>query len=143
MYLLEAYVENAIRVIRQSFHIQSAEGTFSHPGPLSWKTTTMPFERRCRFEGRNRQLQTLTSPVILNIIWRGILKIIWRSRPDLSMALSVKRPMSGHPRIVRQSGAADAKPDGMIGGQEDGPAHDDVRPSLVEPRHLPIKKVAT
>jgi hypothetical protein len=46
---------------------------------------------------------------------------------DGSVVLSVKRPMSGHPRIVRLSGAVDAKPDGMIDGQEDGPAHDHVR----------------
>ena len=56
----------------------------------------------------------------LDIIWRRILKITWRGRPELSMALSVKRSMSGQPQNVRQSGAADAKSDRLIDGREGG-----------------------
>jgi hypothetical protein len=48
--------------------------------------------------------------------------IIWRSGPELAMALSVKRSMSGHPPNVRQSWAEDAKPDKMIIGRESGSA---------------------
>src|SRR3954464_7494868 len=48
--------------------------------------------------------------------------IIWRSRPELAMALSAKPSMSGHTRNVRQSWADDAKPDRMIVGRESGSA---------------------
>ena len=57
------------------------------------------------------------SPVILKIIWRMVLRIIWRNQAGLSEALSVKRSMSGHPRNVRQSLAEGAKPDEMIVGR--------------------------
>src|SRR3954452_10704776 len=50
--------------------------------------------------------------------------MIWCSRPDLSMALSVKPSLSGHPRNVRQSLAEDAKPGKMIVGRESGSAPD-------------------
>jgi hypothetical protein len=69
-------------------------------------------------EGKGRGL-----PVILKIKWRRILRIIWRmqaSRVGPSVGVSVKRPMSGHPRNVRQSWTERAKPDSMILGRKSG-----------------------
>src|SRR3954451_6401476 len=48
--------------------------------------------------------------------------IIWRSRPELAMALSVKPSMSGHLRNVQQSRGDGAKPDRVIVGREHGSA---------------------
>jgi hypothetical protein len=81
--------------------------------------------------------------VILKIKWRRILRIIWRTQPNrvrAALGASVKRPMSGHVRNVRQSWTEDAKPDSMIVGRKSGPPARHVGGARQAPPHSVQKR---